>query len=102
MSRSSPLLWANDGSTGVRSTWPRRPDLAGDLRPARERIAAALGERALRIEHVGSTSVPCLADKPTIDILLVVASSANEETYLPAMDAAGYELRSGIQTPRDG
>jgi GrpB-like predicted nucleotidyltransferase (UPF0157 family) len=58
-----------------------------------ERIAAALGKRALRIEHVGSTSVPGLAAKPTIDILLVVANSADEETYVAAMEAAGYELR---------
>jgi len=57
-----------------------------------ERIAAALGERALQIEHVGSTSVPGLAAKPIIDIL-VVANSGNEDTYLPAMDASGYELR---------
>jgi GrpB-like predicted nucleotidyltransferase (UPF0157 family) len=58
-----------------------------------ERIAAALGERALQIEHVGSTSVPGLAAKPTIDILLVVANSADEEGYVTAMEAAGYELR---------
>ena len=58
-----------------------------------ERIAAALGERALTIEHVGSTSVPGLSAKPTIDILLVVADSADEETYLPALIAAGYVLR---------
>ena len=58
-----------------------------------ERIAAALGERALLIEHVGSTSVRGLAAKATIDILLVVADSAIEGTYLPAMEAAGYELR---------
>jgi len=58
-----------------------------------ERISAALGEGALQIEHVGSTSVPGLAAKPTIDILLVVADSADERTYLPAMEAAGYEIR---------
>jgi len=57
------------------------------------RIAAALGERALRIEHVGSTSVPGLAAKPIVDILLVVADSGDEAAYLPAMEAAGYELR---------
>ena len=57
------------------------------------RIAAALGETALRIEHVGSTSVPGLVAKPTIDILLVVANSADEDSYLPAMEAAGYDLR---------
>jgi GrpB-like predicted nucleotidyltransferase (UPF0157 family) len=57
------------------------------------RIAEALGERALMIEHVGSTSVPGLSAKPTIDILLVVADSADEESYIPAMEAAGYVLR---------
>jgi GrpB-like predicted nucleotidyltransferase (UPF0157 family) len=58
-----------------------------------ERIAAALGERALQIEHVGSTSVPGLAAKPTIDILLVVVDSADEDAYLSLMEAAGYDLR---------
>jgi GrpB-like predicted nucleotidyltransferase (UPF0157 family) len=59
----------------------------------RQRIAAALGEGALRIEHVGSTAVPGLAAKPIIDILLVVADSADEETYTPALEAADYVLR---------
>jgi GrpB-like predicted nucleotidyltransferase (UPF0157 family) len=59
----------------------------------RERIERALGASALRIEHVGSTSVPGLAAKPIIDIVLVVADSSREETYLPALEAAGYILR---------
>ena len=57
------------------------------------RIKSALGERALRIEHVGSTSVPGLAAKPIIDILLVVADSADEPSYVPALEAAGFVLR---------
>lgn len=57
------------------------------------RITAALGERVLRLEHVGSTAVPGLPAKPIIDILLVVADSGDEETYVPAMEAAGYVLR---------
>jgi GrpB-like predicted nucleotidyltransferase (UPF0157 family) len=56
-------------------------------------IASALGDRALQIEHIGSTAVPDLAAKPTIDILLVVADSADEPTYVPQLEAAGYELR---------
>jgi GrpB-like predicted nucleotidyltransferase (UPF0157 family) len=40
---------------------------------------------ALRIEHVGSTSVPRLAAKPVIDILLVVANPADEDAYLPTL-----------------
>lgn len=56
-------------------------------------IRAALGDRVLLLEHVGSTSVPGLAAKPRIDILLVVADSADEPTYVPALEAAGYLLR---------
>src|SRR6266542_609945 len=51
------------------------------------RIRAALGERALRIEHTGSTSVPGLAAKPIIDMLLVMADSADEGTYVPDLEA---------------
>lgn len=57
-----------------------------------ERIRTALGERALRIEHAGSTSVPGLAAKPVIDVVLVVADSADEEAYVPPLEAAGYVL----------
>lgn len=57
-----------------------------------ERIRATLGDRILLIEHVGSTSVPELAAKPRIDILLVVANSADEPSYVPAMEAAAYVL----------
>ncbi len=58
-----------------------------------QRIAAALGEQALGIEHVGSTSVPGLVAKPVIDILLVVADSAEEQAYATPLEAAGYVLR---------
>ena len=58
-----------------------------------ERIRGALGDRALQIEHVGSTSVPGLAAKPTIDIVLVVADSAGESAYVPDLEVAGYVLR---------
>lgn len=57
------------------------------------KIRAALGERALLLEHVGSTSVPGLAAKPLIDILLVVADSSDEASYVPALEAQGYALR---------
>lgn len=56
-------------------------------------IVDALGDVALRIEHIGSTSVPGLAAKPVIDILVVVADSSDEASYLPKMEAAGYALR---------
>lgn len=58
-----------------------------------ERIRGALGTKALRIEHVGSTSVLGLAAKPIIDIDLVVADSSDENAYVPDLKAAGYVLR---------
>ena len=68
----------------------RWPDLF--LREA-ARVRAALGPRALRIEHVGSTSVPGLPAKPIIDMILAVANSADESTYAPDLEKAGYALR---------
>jgi GrpB-like predicted nucleotidyltransferase (UPF0157 family) len=58
-----------------------------------ERVRAALGDRVLLLEHVGSTSVPGLAAKPKIDMLLAVANSADESTYVPMLEAAGYRLQ---------
>ena len=57
-----------------------------------QRIRSVLVDRALRIEHVGSTSVPNLAAKPIIDILLVVVDSADEPAYVTALEAGGYVL----------
>lgn len=58
-----------------------------------DRIHHILGNIAIQIEHVGSTSVPGLCAKPIIDMLLIVADSANEKSYVPTLEAAGYVLR---------
>ncbi len=57
------------------------------------RIRQAVGESALQIEHIGSTSVPGLGAKPIVDLLLVVQDAGNEAAYLPALEADGYVLR---------
>ena len=62
--------------------WPER------FAAERERIRAALGDRALRIEHIGSTSVPGLAAKPIVDILVEVPSLDGVD-----LEPAGYVLR---------
>jgi len=56
------------------------------------RIHNAVGP-AVRVEHIGSTSVPGLAAKPIIDILVVVEDITAEEDYLDQLLDAGYELR---------
>ena len=69
------------------SRWPET------FRNEAERIGSALGRRVLKLEHVGSTSVPCLPAKPIIDIVLVVADAADETEYARALEKAGYQLR---------
>lgn len=67
-------------------TWPEQyADQA-------ERIRAALGDRALVVEHTGSTSVPGLPAKPIIDILLLVADPTDEAAYVPDLEPAGFVL----------
>lgn len=59
----------------------------------RRRIANALAGADVEIEHIGSTSVPGLAAKPIIDIVVAVPDITAEEDYLDALLAAGYVLR---------
>jgi GrpB-like predicted nucleotidyltransferase (UPF0157 family) len=60
----------------------------------RTRILAVLGARALAVEHVGSTAVPGLSAKNRLDIDLIVADPADEAAYVPALETAGYVLRT--------
>ena len=69
------------------AAWPER------FHKEEAKIWAALGGAALAVEHVGSTSVPGLAAKPIVDILLVIEDSGDEASYLPALEEAGYVLR---------
>jgi GrpB-like predicted nucleotidyltransferase (UPF0157 family) len=57
------------------------------------RIRSILGDRVIRLEHAGSTSVPGLPAKPLIDMVLEVPDSADEHAYVPDMEAGGYVLR---------
>ena len=57
------------------------------------RVNEALGARVLELHHVGSTSVPGLAAKPLIDMVLIVADSAVEAAYVPRLERAGWTLR---------
>lgn len=71
------------------SRWPE------EFREIGAAIRDAMGERALRIDHIGSTSVPGLAAKDVIDIQLTV-----EELDAPSIAAAlatvGYSPHEGI------
>ena len=56
------------------------------------KIETALGPRVVSLQHIGSTAVPGLCAKPIIDIQLLVEDSADEASYVGALEAAGYRL----------
>jgi GrpB-like predicted nucleotidyltransferase (UPF0157 family) len=67
--------------------WPSRFALLA------EQIRDALGDRVVLLEHVGSTSVPGLAAKPIIDMVLAVADSRDEASYVTPLEQRGFTLR---------
>jgi len=68
--------------------WPSR------FAALRDRLSHSLGDAALRIDHVGSTSVPGLDAKPIIDVQISVLDCADELAYAPAIITCGFELYS--------
>jgi GrpB-like predicted nucleotidyltransferase (UPF0157 family) len=73
--------------------WPAR------FRREADALLAALGEVALGIEHIGSTSIPALAAKPTIDILIGIEHLDLPDSVLVAMQHLGYEYRGEMGVP---
>ena len=68
--------------------WPARFD------GWRGRLAQAIGDNAVRIEHVGSTAVPRLDAKPIVDIQISVTRLADEDTYVSQIESVGLQLRT--------
>jgi GrpB-like predicted nucleotidyltransferase (UPF0157 family) len=98
--------WGPGEEAALRAAWVTEPPkltgpvLVADYDPAwpalfereADRLRSLLGAEILLLQHVGSTSVPGLAAKPVIDILMVVPDPADESRYLPPLERAGYQL----------
>jgi GrpB-like predicted nucleotidyltransferase (UPF0157 family) len=67
---------------------PHRPEWRAEFEALGAAIREALGELALRIDHIGSTSVPGLAAKDILDVQVTVA--ALDDPVAVALDRAGY------------
>ena len=75
---------------------PYRPHWPAEFQQVAATVRAALGTAALRIDHIGSTAVPGLAAKDIIDVQVTVPALEPETAYTPALQAAGFVLRSGV------
>ena len=69
---------------------------------ARERaeISACIGQHILRIEHAGSTSIPGMAGKPTVDILVGVRDWDEARVTFGPLAEIGWEFRGERGMPR--
>ncbi len=67
-------------------TWPAQYEAVA------ARIRTAIADTAVVLEHAGSTSVPGLAAKNQIDVVIGVPDSTDEAAYVPALEAAGFEF----------
>jgi GrpB-like predicted nucleotidyltransferase (UPF0157 family) len=65
--------------------WPRR------YADERDRIAAALGDSVVAIEHVGGTAVPGLPAKPVIDIMVGVPDIERAGQAVAGLINLGYQ-----------
>ena len=68
--------------------WPRRFEVW------KQRLIDVLGVRADRIAHVGSTAVPGLLSKDTVDVQVSIDDIEDEGRYVPQIEALGVQLRS--------
>ena len=59
-------------------------------------LAGALGQLAVRIEHVGSTSVKGLSAKPIIDIDVVIKDRSLLEDVIAALGEIGYQHQGDL------
>ncbi|GAA4755095.1 GrpB family protein [Amnibacterium soli] len=79
------------GSEAVEVSAPRAKWVALGARWVAAIEAVVTG--GVRVEHIGSTSVPQLPAKPVIDLQLSVADLEDEQSYRPALESLGLVLR---------
>jgi GrpB-like predicted nucleotidyltransferase (UPF0157 family) len=78
---------------------PQDPQWSGVFDEAKVVLSAVLGEYALDIQHVGSTSIPRISAKPVIDIAVAIERYPLPDEVLAAVEALGYTYWSEYGIP---
>lgn len=65
----------------------------------RETLIETFGKKALKIEHVGSTSIPGMKAKPVIDVLIIVEKMEDFSQEKSKMVDSGYEWGENYIAP---
>lgn len=72
------------------------PDWARRFEALKATLEPVLSKLEHRIEHVGSTSVPGLAAKPIIDMVVIVPSQAEISSAIEQLASLGYVHRGDL------
>ncbi|MBB4006359.1 GrpB family protein [Allorhizobium taibaishanense] len=75
---------------------PPRPEWATEFKVISETLTEAFGTLAVRIEHIGSTSVPGLAAKDIVDVQVSVHSLDLPEDISTRLSRLGFNLFENI------
>jgi len=67
------------------------PEWPALFESVREELKTVFHDEAIKIEHVGSTAVPGMAAKPTIDVLIVVKNVFEVDKLNEKMKQLGYD-----------
>lgn len=72
------------------SIQPYNPEWVSQFESIKEKLIPIFKDKALSIEHVGSTSIPGMSAKPLIDVLIQVRNAEQFTEEKKAMEALGY------------
>ncbi len=75
------------------------PAWPGDFARERDRIATALADLSVTIEHVGSTAVPGMTAKPLIDMMVGIPDIAWHARAIAPLEAIGYAYKGEYGIP---
>ena len=93
----APLAIANMSRVEVKGY---EPGWVGEFAATAQALRTALGDIAVRIDHIGSTSVPGIAAKPIIDIQVTVAALADADAMVQPMQHLGFIHRPDASDDR--
>jgi len=73
---------------------PYDPNWSNQFETEKPTILNALGKKIKQVEHIGSTSIPGLPSKPTIDMMVSVTPFEEPDVYAAPLSEAGYAYAS--------
>lgn len=73
---------------------PYRADWPNKFQAEKESLQRFFGNKALAIEHIGSTSIKGLSSKDIVDIAVMIEDQENADSFIEPLKQLGYDFHS--------